>query len=749
MKYLIVDIETTSGVDLKNSTVYAYAKDPDFAILLIGFKLIDFTPGPGALPKMYIIEEGMLDLKQAHHTVEDLLMDYPETFAMLKQHALGSKVAHNAQFERVCFDSPHVGDLEKMFRGKKPEWLCTQTMAQSKHMHRSLEDIAMHADGYGAKEVIDHMGEVNTKRRGKKLINLFSIRAQDPFSYKDEWEEFKDYCMNDVTITAALFAEYFYSEAQGLRSPFTPTDSLTMYNDRHMNWCLNELINDRGIPINLEFLKKFSVYINYMIKAATSSYLKHVVPLFPDTKAPGALSVNLARALASHPDTPPEMISLMHNEVGKLTLDSNKRKELIDLLPKDEPIRDVLIAVNDMRKYITLRGKVERMMTVKDTGGRYRGAYSLYGARTTGRYSSYGLQAHNMHRAVSPLDLRQTARAAIECIEDSFVDDYIMNQVEPKIQARELLRSCIMAPEGRMLIKSDYKQIEARVAPITPISLFQNTQGQVCFVDSQYDSNSGSQSGRDRITKFHKEDFDLYTTTASTILKKPLANISKQERQIYGKTPELAFGYGGGVQSYLNLCEAYGVTPPTDQAIQEILNAWRSTNAWALSAWTMLETSFEEAMRGIPSRVGPYSFTGKQDHVFINMLGFPDYTLTYYKPSRDERGNVTYQRPFYGGKYVETTLWGGKILENVTQAYAAAILRAALRETHFKLTDNKDLNAGIIMHTHDEIVVECDESSVVETSMILRRAMLSPQAKLTPVPLDVDMGAGPIYGEIE
>ena len=739
MKYLIVDIETTSGVDLKNSTVYAYAKDPDFAILLIGFKLIDFTPGPGTLPKMYIIEEGMLDLKQERYedfTVEDFILEYPETYTMLKQHALGSKVAHNAQFERVCFDSPHVGELEKLFRGKKPEWLCTQTMAQSKHMHRSLEDISKNADGHDDKMLMDYMNSINTKRRGKKLINLFSIRAQEPSNYADEWGEFKDYCMNDVTITAALFAEYFYSEAESLRSPHESTRST----DRHVNWCLNELINDRGIPINLEFLKKFSVYINYMIKAATSSYLKHVVPLFPDTKAPGALSVNLARALAEHPNSPPEMKSLMHNEVGKLTLDSNKRKELIGLLPEDEPIRDVLIAVNDMRKYITLRGKVERMMTVEDTGGRYRGAYSLYGARTTGRYSSYGLQAHNMHRAVSPLNLRQTARDAIECIDDSFfVDEYIKNQVEPKIQARELLRSCIKAPEGRMLIKSDYKQIEARVAPITPISF---------YADSSR-SNEGSMSGRDRLNKFKEPDFDLYTTTASTILKKSLSSVTKQERQIYGKTPELAFGYGGGVKSYLNLCEAYGVTPPSHQEIQEILNAWRSSNIWALESWTMLETAFEEAMDGIPGRVGPYHFSSAQDHVFINMMRFPDYTLTYHKPSRDSRGGIVYQRPFYGGKYVETTLWGGKILENVTQAYAAAILRAALRETHFKLTDNKDLNAGIIMHTHDEIVVECDEDTVEETSMVLKTAMLSPQDKHTPVPLDVDMGYGPIYGEIE
>ena len=725
MKYLIVDIETKSGVDLKNSTVYAYAKDPDFAILLIGFKLLDFLPGN--TPRMIELESAVIESKYYTKTLFKKL--FPSTYAFLTSHAVGSKVAHNAQFERVCFNSPNAGALELLFGGKKHEWLCTQTMAQSQHMHRSLEDIAMHVTE------VSELVDVDTKRRGKKLINLFSIQAKDPSDHESEWEEFKEYCMNDVTITAVLFAKYFYQEAESLRSPHESTRST----DRHVNWCLNELINDRGIPVDLEFLKKFSVYINYMIKAATSSYLKHVVPLFPDTKAPGALSVNLARALAEHPNSPPEMKSLMYNEVGKLTLDSNKRKELIDLLPEDEPIRDVLIAVNDMRKYITLRGKVERMMTVKDTGGRYRGAYSLYGARTTGRYSSYGLQAHNMHRAVSPLELRQTARAAIECIEDSFVDEYIMNQVEPKIQARELLRSCIKAPEGRMLIKSDYKQIEARVAPITPISF---------YADSSR-SNEGGMSGRDRLDKFKESDFDLYTTTASTILKKPQFHITKQERQIYGKTPELAFGYGGGVKSYLNLCEAYGVTPPTHQEIQEILNAWRSSNIWALESWTMLETAFEEAMDGIPGRVGPYHFSSAQDHVFINMMRFPDYTLTYHKPSRDSRGGIVYQRPFYGGKYVETTLWGGKILENVTQAYAAAILRAALRETHFKLTDSNDLNAGIIMHTHDEIVVECDEDTVGETSMVLKTAMLSPQDKHTPVPLDVDMGYGPIYGEIE
>jgi hypothetical protein len=73
----------------------------------------------------------------------------------------------------------------------------------------------------------------------------------------------------------------------------------------------------------------------------------------------------------------------------------------------------------------------------------------------------------------------------------------------------------------------------------------------------------------------------------------------------------------------------------------------------------------------------------------------------------------------YQSGYERKVLWHGILAENITQATAASLLRAALKRGEY----DKTAPADIVGHTHDEIVVECDEGRVDETKVWVQDLM--------------------------
>ena len=78
---LHIDLETFSSVDLADCGVYKYAESPDFEILLFGYA---FNEEP---------------VKVLEHINQNNLPKHLRD-ALLDENTI--KVAHNAQFERVC-----------------------------------------------------------------------------------------------------------------------------------------------------------------------------------------------------------------------------------------------------------------------------------------------------------------------------------------------------------------------------------------------------------------------------------------------------------------------------------------------------------------------------------------------------------------------------------------------------------------------------------------------------------------------
>ena len=80
---LAIDIETYSEVDLTKSSVYRYAEDPSFEILLFGYAFDD---------------EPVTVIDVAAGGIPDYLLDALRNPEIIK-------AAYNASFERVCLSN--------------------------------------------------------------------------------------------------------------------------------------------------------------------------------------------------------------------------------------------------------------------------------------------------------------------------------------------------------------------------------------------------------------------------------------------------------------------------------------------------------------------------------------------------------------------------------------------------------------------------------------------------------------------
>lgn len=111
-----------------------------------------------------------------------------------------------------------------------------------------------------------------------------------------------------------------------------------------------------------------------------------------------------------------------------------------------------------------------------------------------------------------------------------------------QVPREPLYRACFRAPEGRVLVKADYSQIELRLA-----ALIAEEQAMLeAFAEGQ----------------------DLHTKTALAVTGKPLGAISKQDRQL-AKALNFGLLYGMGAESLRSYALAnYGVTLTPNEAAE-------------------------------------------------------------------------------------------------------------------------------------------------------------------------------------
>lgn len=287
------------------------------------------------------------------------------------------------------------------------------------------------------------------------------------------------------------------------------------------------------------------------------------------------------------------------------------------------------------------------------------------------------------------------------------------------------LRGVVTAAPGHKLVVADLANIEGRL-----LAWFADEQWKLKAF-REYDAGTGP---------------DLYNITAVSIIGGDPWKVPKKERNVFGKVPDLASGYQGGVAGSQTFAKAYNVRMADHwDTIQRMIAphiiekahanlekwghrqladleisetewlasescklAWRARHPATVKFWYGLQDAAKAAIAepGLVVSVGKHVKVGCRKHAghrwLLVKLPSGRY-ITYFNPKLVD-GAITYEgEAAEDGKTtrVWTRIWthGGKMTGNVCQTTARDILAPALQ-------DAEDAGYLPVLSVHDEAVTE-------------------------------------------
>ena len=363
-------------------------------------------------------------------------------------------------------------------------------------------------------------------------------------------------------------------------------------------------------------------------------------------------------------------------------------------LTKDEVAAALDTATGQVREVLLLRGelakssvkKYEAMQHVAGRDGRGRGFLQFYGAGRTGRFAGRLVQVQNLPRNYLPdlSEARSLVRAgdfeAVELLYDSVPDTL-----------SQLIRTAFIPADGHRFVVADFSAIEARV---------------IAWLADETTTLQAFRDGK-----------DLYCETASRMFGVPVDKhgVNSELRQ-KGKIAVLACGYQGGVGAL----KAMGALRMglAESELQPLVDAWRAANPNVVQLWADINAAAIEAISTrLPTSVGALTFTVESGIMFIRLPS--GRRLAYVKPKLGENRfggtSITHEGITTGRKWGQLETYGGKLTENIVQAVARDLLTYAMHQVD---------RAGhrIVMHVHDEIVVETATATVDEICELMATA---------------------------
>lgn len=554
-----------------------------------------------------------------------------------------TKHAYNAQFEITCLNK--VG-----YRTEANQWECTM-------IHGAYLGYPM-----GLAKLGNALGLPQDKlkdKAGAALIRYFSIPCKPtksnggrtrnlPHHDPDKWKAYVEYNRQDVVTEMECY--------QRLWSFPVPKE---VWDD----WHLDLEINQRGVLID-----------NDLVQGALAIDEENTNLLTQQAQEITRL------------DNPNSTRSLLN------WLNVNTGVNMSDLT-KDSVDHTLKTTTNEVAKRVlTLRKKlakssVSKYVKMEESMGsdfRLRGVLQFYGANRTGRWAGRLIQVQNLPRNyIETLDVARSLiksrnRAGIEIMYGDVADTL-----------SQLIRTAIIAPTGKTLCVADFSAIEARV---------------IAWL-------SGEQWRQDVFAN----DGDIYCASASSMFGVPVIKHGENGHlRQKGKVAELALGYQGGV----NALKAMGALDMglTEEELPSIVNLWREASPRIRDLWYAVENAAVYTVTtGNPMAVEHgITFRLELDPLYgyrYLTIELPSGRKLFYPGPHIEQNHfgkdAVHFYTQYNTAWVQDSTYGGKLVENITQAVARDCLAVTLRRL-------KDAGYEIIMHIHDEAVMEIPNTNPKE-----------------------------------
>lgn len=432
-------------------------------------------------------------------------------------------------------------------------------------------------------------------------------------------------------------------------------------------WLVDQRMNERGMPVDKELLGALSAL-------TLEEALRINGEIARITKDAVSSSTQTGRLLGwligrGYP----------HDNLRKDTLSGFiQTPEFYDL---DQDAQDVLVLRAEAAK--TSTAKINAVANFSQADGRARNLVQYAGAVRTLRWAGRGPQIQNFPRPVI-----DDVPSAINCVLRGLDGDGLRLLFgKPLDVVSSCLRGLFKAPVGYAFVVCDYHAIEAVVLA--------------------WLSNSTE------LLKVFRQKQDIYVHTAQSV---------GSTNRTLGKVLRLACGYGMGPAKFQSTAAGYGLELGLKEAADAVY-AFRQSNIPIVTLWRGYEESAKAAILNPGKTIDAGKVTFRMADPNGRVAGSlliekPSGGTLVYREARIDDGRVSFQ-----GVHQLTRQWtkidtyGGKLVENVTQAVARDLIADAM--VVFEATAPGMLVATI----HDEIVALVPVDRAVADFAFLRNIM--------------------------
>jgi DNA polymerase bacteriophage-type len=265
------------------------------------------------------------------------------------------------------------------------------------------------------------------------------------------------------------------------------------------------------------------------------------------------------------------------------------------------------------------------------------------------------------------------------------------------------LKPAIIAEAGHVIVNVDASQIELR----TTLTL----------------------AGQTDILELLNRGEDTYSWFASKVFNRPITKANKRERQI-GKVAVLSLQYGAGWKTFQNMlrvmsAKAGETITLTEEEAKDVVAVYRRTFGRVTQMWLHLGAIIASMAVGTAETAG----VGIADAPFLTFFNdrirlpsglnllYPDVQKVSEADSRFGGKMPEYTcRVAMGRTMVRKNLFGGLLLENLSQSLA----RTIIKDAHDTIVAQ---GVNVVLQVHDSVVMVCREEDTEATYAVAVAAM--------------------------
>ncbi len=536
---------------------------------------------------------------------------------------------------------------------------------------------------------------------GKNLIQLFckprpknaKIRRATRETHPAEWAKFVEYARLDV---------------EAMRECMKRMPKVNLIEAERKLWYLDQKINDRGIQVDRELVRRALRAVEIEQKRLKDQTLLETGAQLESTTKRDA------------------MLDFLLEEYG-IVLPDLKMATIEKVLDRGDvpgPMAELLRIRLQATSTSTAKFKALERATSSDD--RIRGLLQFDGAGRTGRWAGRLVQPQNFARG--------TIHGAVL---EAYIDALLEGELDlirlPKHNTMDVLSSALrgsfIAAPRRKLGVVDLSNIEGRAQAWLAgeewkLSAFR-----------AYDHIIGVDAKGEPIREGH----DLYVLAYARAFGLDPDEVDKARRQV-GKVMELALGYAGGVGAFVAMALGYkvdldamaiqvlvtadadiveeaerfydwtvkqkrstfGLKRNTFVACEVLKRAWRRAHPEIASHWEELNTAAISAVLhpGEKFTARRLRFMFKANWLFMTL---PSGRSLCYPGARVVDGQLTYMGVNqWTHKWERIKTHGGKLFENACQAVARDIMAANMQPI-------EDAGYPIVLSVHDELLTEPED----------------------------------------